>query len=1420
MTNPEQERRERGVEGEGEHRPAARPGTDGEGARAPSEPSSRSDLAAVLADIVDRAVTLFDADAAALWHFENDAERPFRLAAERGVSRDLLDLVARLRRDESAPRLHALSEGRIVVIDRSDADDERLRAVYERDGFRTICFAPAFLDGVPVGLLVLYHRTEHPWTEAARALARGFAEQVAMAIQNARLYGSVQALAARLRAIQDLGLRLDRIRDVRAVGEAIVDEVRTLLDVDTVRVYRVDEATHTCEPIAFRGRFMGVDDPSPHLLRVEIGRGLTGWVAEHGESVRLGDAAADPRSLVVGRPEGPESMLVVPMRSETRVVGLIVLSKDGRDRFDTDDEQLLAIFAAYAAQALVNAEHHARLQDQQAALERQLAGQRRLLEVTERLVAARDPVEVLEEIADALAELVHYDTLTVYRVDQAAGVRRAVLARDRYAEAILDHEAPIESGLTGWAIAHRQAVLANDAHLDPRATQIPGTPFEPESMIVVPLAPGGQVVGALNVGRVGGSEAHFSVAEFELVQLFAAQAAIALTNAEAHRASEVRARLDSLTGLPNHGAFQADLARAAAGARVPFALIMLDLDGFKAYNDRWGHPAGDELLRRIAAAIEGAIRANDQAYRYGGDEFAILLPGTGRSQARRIEARIRSAIAALTAAEGPTVGASTGIAVYPLDGTHPDELVAVADEALYLAKPAARTTDSRDAFLAALTETAAALMRQSDEGSLWSTIVRRAADLAGADDAILYLVDEAAPRLVPVAAIGRLTGWTRSVALNEGVVGRAWATASVVAEAGRARAEVVLAAPLAVEGRVRGVVGVGPPARGRRFGSHEHAALARFAKLAAVALDNADATARRRADAAEERFRRLADATREALVIHHEGRIVQANRAFEHLFGCAPGRAVGRNLLDFVAPESVPAIADHWRTHPDDAVELLARTEDGRVFPVRVVGRPIPWGHGQARVASIQDLREQRGLEARLAAESRLDRVTGLLNRRALGEEIAAALAAAEAPGGGGGVALILLDLDRFATINETLGHAAGDDLLAAVGGRIKEACRPSDVVARAGSDEFGILLSGLADCEAASRVAERILDALRVPFTVGGHEVVVAGALGLVRADPGTTPGSLLRDAEVALHQAKEDGGNRVVVFEPTMRFGRHERLDLEADLRRAIERNQLRLHYQPIVDLAEGAPVGFEALLRWEHPERGLVAPLSFVPIAEETGLIADIGRWVLRAASRQAASWTSDFSLEPSPFVGVNLSAREFADPGLVDHVRAVLETAGLAPDRLELEITESVLMDDRGPGIAVLQALKELGVRLVLDDFGTGYASLGYLSRLPLDAIKIDRTFVARLPEDRATLAIVRAIVGLAHDLGMAVVAEGIERSAQYRALVDLGCDRGQGYLWSKPVPAERLAAVVGLGRRPPSGRRRSVSRASSRRAGAA
>ena len=454
-----------------------------------------------------------------------------------------------------------------------------------------------------------------------------------------------------------------------------------------------------CEPIGFQGTFMGPTNPDPAILRVAVGTGLTGWVAAHGQPVRLGDALSDPRTLIVRSTEGPESMLLVPMLFDGTVHGVIVVSKDGADRFDADDEMTLTIFAGYAAQALVNGSNIERLSRQQEELEHQLEGQRRLLEVNERLLSTLEPAGVLDLIADSLRAIVPYDSLTIYRVDRSAGVRRAVIARDRFADLILAHESPLGSGISGWVIDEGEAVLANQAHLHPRSIQVPGTPFEPEAMIVVPLIVNGVTIGTLNIGRVGEAEAAFSANEFELTQLFAGQASIALQNAETHGAVQVRADLDALTGLRNHGSFQRELGETVAdgGGGVPFAILMLDLDGFKAFNDACGHPAGDAFLVGVAEAMAQATRDGDRLYRYGGDEFVAILAGADRGIAHQVAVRIRRGVVELSnRVGGPHVEISVGVACFPDDGREKDALVETADRALYLAKPEGRSAAGGD----------------------------------------------------------------------------------------------------------------------------------------------------------------------------------------------------------------------------------------------------------------------------------------------------------------------------------------------------------------------------------------------------------------------------------------------------------------------------------------------------------------------------------------------------------------------------------------------------------------------------------------------------------------------------------------------------------------------------------------------------
>ncbi|MGH2513620.1 MAG: GAF domain-containing protein, partial [Candidatus Limnocylindrales bacterium] len=497
--------------------------------RIAAEVSRRTDLGTIVSDVVDASIELFEGDRAALWLFEPGLPQPFWLAAQHNLSPGLRAATTRVSGDDDEALARCVRDLRVEVLGDAgrQATSPALQAAYLRDGIRTSAFVPIVFGETALGVLSIHHDSERPWPAEELELARTFADQVASAIANAQLRAETHDLAARLRAIQALGGRLNGLSDARAIGEAIVAEARNLIDYDNIRFYRVDHERGVCDPIAFQGAFMGISDVRPGMLRCRIGEGLTGWVAAHNQALIVPEADLDPRRIQIGPTAGPESMLLVPVTYDDRVEGVIVLARLGRNRFNADHESTLSIFAEHAAQALVNADNTARVRRQQEELELRLAGQRRLLEVNAELLSTLDSVAVLDTIADLLKEVVAYDALTIYRVDRATSRRWAVIARDRFAEVILRQEMPLGVGITGWAIDHREAVLCNDALDDPRSIQIPGTPVEPESMLIVPLQVGGEVIGTMNVARMGGPESHFTAYEFELTQLFGGQASIA-----------------------------------------------------------------------------------------------------------------------------------------------------------------------------------------------------------------------------------------------------------------------------------------------------------------------------------------------------------------------------------------------------------------------------------------------------------------------------------------------------------------------------------------------------------------------------------------------------------------------------------------------------------------------------------------------------------------------------------------------------------------------------------------------------------------------------------------------------------------------------------------------------------------------------
>jgi diguanylate cyclase (GGDEF)-like protein/excisionase family DNA binding protein len=710
------------------------------------------DLDRVLSDIIERTRTLFGADRAGLWLFDG-TPHPVPLVT-RNLSDAFLADGAGITPDTDTISVRAKRLGRALWARNVPGDRTigAMRRTYRREGIRTVAIVPLLEAGRAVGVLGLYHDDDRTWPDEELELAQAFADQAAVAIQNARLYQSVTRGAARMRSIQELSTRLNRLTDVQAIADAIVSEARTLADYHDIRIYRVDRERGTCEPIAFTREMLDADpSEAVALLRVAIGEGFTGWVAENGKPLLINNALDDERGKTIdGTDDVPESMLLVPMLYEGRTVGVIVLSQLGFDRFTDDDLQTMSIFAGYAAQAMANAATYEQLVEQSTELGRRADSQRRLLEVSERLVSTLDPSDVLETIADGLRDVVAYDNLSIYRADHQQRLMLPVLTREKHAEEVGRYQIPFGRGLMGWAVDHKQPILANDALNDPRALQIPGTPADPEAVVVVPLVADAEVLGVLNVSRVGGDEVAFSTSDFELVQLFAAQASVALRNADAHHAVSLRAETDALTGLANHGAFQRDLADAIAalpsGARGPEArlsLLMCDLDNFKAYNDRHGHPAGDALLHRIATTIYGAARSDDRVYRYGGDEFALILPRATSAGAARAARRIRDAVAQLTATTPSPVAITIGVASVPADAVDRAGLIGAADSALYYGKRAGEgrvvrsdqlPTDIGD-LRGTLEELAAAAVRDEDDDHAVEHLVERATHLAATQTA-------------------------------------------------------------------------------------------------------------------------------------------------------------------------------------------------------------------------------------------------------------------------------------------------------------------------------------------------------------------------------------------------------------------------------------------------------------------------------------------------------------------------------------------------------------------------------------------------------------------------------------------------------------------------------------------------------------
>jgi diguanylate cyclase (GGDEF)-like protein/PAS domain S-box-containing protein len=542
------------------------------------------------------------------------------------------------------------------------------------------------------------------------------------------------------------------------------------------------------------------------------------------------------------------------------------------------------------------------------------------------------------------------------------------------------------------------------------------------------------------------------------------------------------------------------------------------------------------------------------------------------------------------------------------------------------------------------------------------------------------------------------------------------------------------------------------------------------------------------------RYRTIVETTREGVwVIDAAGITTFVNQRMADLIGYGVDEMTGRPLFDFLDDAGRQIATESLGQHRDGLdiqLDFRLTRRDGTDLWTSISASPIQGADGnyEGALAMFTDITKRKLAEAELAHSTRHDRLTGLPNRILLVERLETA--AQRSFQKRTRLAVLFCDLDRFKVINDSMGHAAGDSVLATVAERLRGAIRPGDTVARIGDDEFVLFCEGLENDAEPTRIADRVSAVLAKPVAVEGREVFVTASTGVrVLAAAYEPAESLLRDADAAMYQAKRSGGDSSYVFDESLRAQQGTRLEIECDLHRASERGELRVHYQPVVSLNDGVIAGVEALLRWEHPGKGMMCPADFIGIAEESGLIVPMGLWVLDQACEQLRRWT-ELGARPLT-MAVNVSPRQLRSPEFASQVAAIISRTGVSPGDLCLEVTETVLIEDAGIADELLASLTALGVRIALDDFGTGYSSLNHLHQFPVDILKVDRSFIANLGSEVEATAIATTIFYLARALDLEVVAEGVETPEQLDRLRLLGCRLAQGYLWSRPVPPEEL-----------------------------